>query len=233
MTSATEYWPETDGDGNVVAIGGALKSEEPGPFTVLGDLRARDQKVSLFECGTVGRAGDIFMSENSAQTVRPLYGLRGQHVDSPSGITGVRVELQHLTEWSRASGFESTVSSDGTRTITYKPPQPETATMSDGAVVQLDFATTLGRPGPGGASFRRRVAIKVDGFAPMTFREVERRYEVPLASLITLCLLRDSPPNRLSVRQDAGDWMEALSEVPPVARSSRYLAGVGLAPARG
>ena len=83
LTSSMEHWTETDDEGNVIAVG-ALKAEEPGPFTVVGDLRARNRKVSLFECMTGGRSGDMFMSANSAQTVRPLYGLRGAHHENPS-----------------------------------------------------------------------------------------------------------------------------------------------------
>lgn len=211
LTSAMEEWTETDGEGNVVAIGGALKSEEPGPFTVLGNLRGRNPKVSLFECMTVGRSGDFFMSADAAQTVRPIYGLRGDHIVDPSGLTGARVELQHATDWSRAPGFGMTIMNDGEHTITYKDPDPETATLDNGAIAQLIFSTRIQRPGPGGGSFMRSVGIEVDGFPPVSYRDAERRYEVPLSSLVTLCLLRDSPPTRFFVRKGDGEWLEAIT----------------------
>lgn len=211
LTSAMEEWTQTDDEGNVIAIGGALKSEEPGPFTLLGNLRGRNPKVSLFECMTVGRSGDLFMSADAAQTVRPIYGLRGDHIVDPSGLTGARVEIRHGTDWSRAPGFGMTVMNDGEHTMTYKDPAPETAALENGAVAQLVFLTKLQRPGPGGGSFKRRVAVEVDGFPPISYRDAERKYEVPLSSLVTLCLLRDSPPTRFFVRQRDGEWLEAIS----------------------
>lgn len=215
LTSAIEEWTETDDEGNVLVIGGAMRSEEPGPFTVLGNLRDGSRRVSLFECTTVGRSGDFFMSADAAQTVRPIFGLRGEHLDDPLGITGAKVEVQHLTAWSQAPGFKLTLYNDGRQVLAYSKPEEESVLLANGATLGLSYSLVTQRAGPAGGGFSRTVSIEVDGFPAVSYREAQRLYEVPLSSLVTLCLLRDSPAVGFSVRRGNGDWLEGLPAPTP------------------
>ena len=210
LTSAMEYQEQTDAAGNVSIMGSM--GDEPDAFTVLGELRDRQSKVSLFECTTVGRSGDWFMSEDSAQTVVPAYGLRGDHITEPTGLTGMRAEVLHLGVWSQAPGFEMVVFKDGKCTLTYEEPsEPSVASLSNGAEVQLIFATSVRRPSPTGGGFDRNIGIEVDGFPTASYRDIERLYEVPLSSLLTLCLRRGCPVTRMFMRRDDGPWLEAIA----------------------
>lgn len=181
-------------------------------IVVHGELNSGPRKVSLFECLSIGGTGAALSAFSGTQVLRPLFGFRGTSpVADADHVTGVRVQLRHLAEWTRAPGFGMTMYSDGRSTLTYKPPEVEEAHLENGAVVRLAFSTLFENPDPSGATFRRDIAIEVAGFEPIDLRRAERLYTVPLSTLVTICLLRDSQPIALHAQDDGGEWFEVVA----------------------
>ena len=210
LSTPWESWTATDSDGNT-REGGALKREEE-PLLILGNLRQGRRKVSLFECITTKRSGNLILSAEAAQTVRPQYGLRGIHTTTPTDFTSARLRFQHLDRWASALGFGYEMYEDGKLRMSYDPPQSDKATLTDGATVSLDFITDFDIPDVSGGGIARRTFVRVEGFQPTGFLDVDRKYQTPLVSLLQLSLLHQSRPISLALRVGQGRWVDVLSE---------------------
>lgn len=202
---------ETESGEVVLEYGYVADGPEVELLTIFGRLRVgHNKKVSLFECYTVHRSGDLLSMETSLQILRPAFGVRGIHRHQSGGISGVRIEQSHLPEWTRAPGFTTRLREGGSAELVYDEPSRESAELENGAEVALHYETTYTTPSPTGGSISRRIYIEVAGFPASDYREVERLYLVPLGTLVTLCVFRQSEASHVCVSYD-GTWVQILS----------------------